>query len=194
MLLALLDLSPVSLLILSVLALLLFGERLPEVARAFGKGMMEFKKGMSGIEDEIRNVVNSATSSITESLPRTEDFSSYEDHSDDLSSEPGANEPAAIDPAYPDSVYGEATASETPTEPLTAEGSPIDPAYTEAATRGPSSPEATVASASSTEGSPTATAPAVDMPLAESSPNPSALPASAVNAPAERALQAGSNS
>jgi sec-independent protein translocase protein TatA len=37
-----------------MIALLLFGKRLPEVARNFGKGMAEFKRGMKGIEDEFR--------------------------------------------------------------------------------------------------------------------------------------------
>lgn len=43
------------LLIVLVIALLLFGKRLPEVARGLGKGIVEFKKGMRGIEDEIDN-------------------------------------------------------------------------------------------------------------------------------------------
>jgi sec-independent protein translocase protein TatA len=49
-------------LILGVLAVLLFGARLPEVARTFGKGMMEFKKGLRGIQDEIRGAIDSAVS------------------------------------------------------------------------------------------------------------------------------------
>ena len=59
---AFLDPSPTTLMILGALAVLLFGERLPEVARSFGKGFMEFKNGMRGIQDEIQNAVNSATS------------------------------------------------------------------------------------------------------------------------------------
>ena len=35
------------------IALLLFGKRLPEVARSLGKGIVEFKKGVRGIEDEV---------------------------------------------------------------------------------------------------------------------------------------------
>ena len=38
--------NPPMLLILGVIAVLLFGERLPEVARSLGKGFMEFKKGI----------------------------------------------------------------------------------------------------------------------------------------------------
>lgn len=35
------------------LALLLFGKRLPEVGRSLGRGIIEFKKGIKGIEDDI---------------------------------------------------------------------------------------------------------------------------------------------
>jgi sec-independent protein translocase protein TatA len=41
------------LLVLLVLGVLLFGKRLPEVGRSLGKGIVEFKKGLRGIEDEI---------------------------------------------------------------------------------------------------------------------------------------------
>lgn len=39
--------------VLFVIALLLFGKNLPQVARSLGKGMMEFKKGLAGIDEEI---------------------------------------------------------------------------------------------------------------------------------------------
>lgn len=41
------------LIILAVLGLLIFGKRLPEVGKSLGKGIVEFKKGLSGIEDDI---------------------------------------------------------------------------------------------------------------------------------------------
>ena len=44
------------LIIFGIIALLLFGKRLPEVARSLGKGLTEFKKGMRGFEDEVRGV------------------------------------------------------------------------------------------------------------------------------------------
>ena len=40
-------------LILMGIAVLLFGKRLPEVARSLGKGVVEFKKGLSGIGDDL---------------------------------------------------------------------------------------------------------------------------------------------
>ena len=41
------------LLIIGMVALLIFGKRLPEVARNMGRGIVEFKKGVKGIEDEL---------------------------------------------------------------------------------------------------------------------------------------------
>jgi sec-independent protein translocase protein TatA len=40
------------LMIIMIIALLLFGKRLPDVARSLGKGVVEFKKGLRGIEDD----------------------------------------------------------------------------------------------------------------------------------------------
>lgn len=48
--------------IIGIIALLLFGKRLPEVARSLGKGIMEFKKGMSGVEEEFRTASRAAES------------------------------------------------------------------------------------------------------------------------------------
>jgi sec-independent protein translocase protein TatA len=42
-----------------VIALLLYGKRLPEVARSFGKGIMEFKKGLYNIQDEVMSASKS---------------------------------------------------------------------------------------------------------------------------------------
>ncbi len=39
--------------IVLAIGLLIFGRRLPEVGRSLGKGIVEFKKGVKGIEDEI---------------------------------------------------------------------------------------------------------------------------------------------
>ena len=39
--------------ILLVLGLLIFGRRLPEVGRSLGRSIVEFKKGVKNIEDEV---------------------------------------------------------------------------------------------------------------------------------------------
>jgi len=41
--------------LLLLLGLLIFGRRLPEVGRSMGRGIVEFKKGLSGIEEDIEN-------------------------------------------------------------------------------------------------------------------------------------------
>jgi sec-independent protein translocase protein TatA len=38
-----------------VIALLLFGTRLPKVARSLGQGVTEFKKGIKGVEDDVNS-------------------------------------------------------------------------------------------------------------------------------------------
>jgi sec-independent protein translocase protein TatA len=45
--------SPMHLLVIGVVAILFFGRRLPEVMRNLGKGVMEFKKGIKGLEDDM---------------------------------------------------------------------------------------------------------------------------------------------
>lgn len=40
-------------LMLLVIGVLLFGRKLPEVGRYLGKGIVEFKKGIKGLEDEV---------------------------------------------------------------------------------------------------------------------------------------------
>jgi sec-independent protein translocase protein TatA len=47
--------GPMELLIVLVVALLLFGNRLPSVARSLGRSMVEFKKGMNEV-DETKSV------------------------------------------------------------------------------------------------------------------------------------------
>ncbi len=47
------NLGTQEILILLVIGVLLFGRRLPEVGRYLGKGIVEFKKGIKGIEDDV---------------------------------------------------------------------------------------------------------------------------------------------
>ena len=44
--------NPGMLLIVGFIALLLFGNRLPQTMRSLGQGVTEFKKGMAGIGDD----------------------------------------------------------------------------------------------------------------------------------------------
>ncbi len=51
--------------IFGIVAVLLFGSRLPSVARSLGKSLVEFKKGMHGVEDELNNAVYSPPSKVS---------------------------------------------------------------------------------------------------------------------------------
>jgi sec-independent protein translocase protein TatA len=58
--LAIFNLGNWEILILAALGLLIFGKRLPEVGRSLGKGIVEFKKGLAGIEDEVKHPTTSS--------------------------------------------------------------------------------------------------------------------------------------
>jgi sec-independent protein translocase protein TatA len=45
-------------LVILVVGVVLFGRRLPEVGRYLGKGIVEFKKGLKGMEEEVESVSN----------------------------------------------------------------------------------------------------------------------------------------
>ena len=51
--------GPFEMAIIAAIVLLLFGNRLPGAMRSLGRSVVEFKKGISGIEDEIEDAVNS---------------------------------------------------------------------------------------------------------------------------------------
>lgn len=46
--------------IVLIIALLLFGNRLPSVMRSLGKSVTEFKKGVNGIEDGVKGAMKEA--------------------------------------------------------------------------------------------------------------------------------------
>lgn len=47
--------GPFEIIIVAMIVLLLFGNRLPSVMRSMGQGIVEFKKGVRGIENEVDN-------------------------------------------------------------------------------------------------------------------------------------------
>jgi sec-independent protein translocase protein TatA len=46
-------LGPAEIIVVAIIGILLFGRKLPEVGRYLGKGIVEFKKGVKGLEDEV---------------------------------------------------------------------------------------------------------------------------------------------
>jgi sec-independent protein translocase protein TatA len=46
--------------IIAAVVFLLFGNRLPSVMRSLGQGVVEFKKGLQGIDDDVKNSSNTS--------------------------------------------------------------------------------------------------------------------------------------
>jgi sec-independent protein translocase protein TatA len=44
--------------VLGIIAVMLFGRRLPDMAKYLGKSVVEFKKGMHGLENSFEDVAN----------------------------------------------------------------------------------------------------------------------------------------
>ena len=55
--------------VLAILGLLIFGKRLPEVGKSLGKSIVEFKKGLNGIEDEVNQASNATAARQQDILP-----------------------------------------------------------------------------------------------------------------------------
>jgi len=58
-LLAIMGVGPMELLVVGAIMLLLFGHRLPSMMRSLGRGVVEFKKGVQGIEDDLDSALES---------------------------------------------------------------------------------------------------------------------------------------
>jgi sec-independent protein translocase protein TatA len=53
-----LNIGPWELLVAAIIGLLLFGRRLPEVGRSLGRGIVEFKKGLKDVKDDLDGDAN----------------------------------------------------------------------------------------------------------------------------------------
>ena len=52
--------GPMQLIIVLLIALLLFGNRLPSVMRSLGKSVVEFKKGVNEVDSEVKGALKDA--------------------------------------------------------------------------------------------------------------------------------------
>ena len=48
--------GPVELIIIAIVALVIFGRRLPEIARNIGKSLTEFKKGVNEAKEDVNQI------------------------------------------------------------------------------------------------------------------------------------------
>jgi len=80
--------------VLAILGVILFGRKLPEVGRYLGKGIVEFKKGLKGLEDEVEGGSSASTARqdpvieaprppqrVTTTVPKFEDLESRANNS-----------------------------------------------------------------------------------------------------------------
>ena len=80
--------------VIAALGLLLFGKRLPEVGRSLGRGIVEFKKGIKGVEDDVETQVDVETKEAT-ARPRLTDQSAAVVEKTDHKFDPYTGEPIA---------------------------------------------------------------------------------------------------
>ncbi len=97
--------------ILLILGLLIFGRRLPEVGRSLGKSIVEFKKGIKNIEDEIEteSSADKIEAAPTQELPRTSQPAEPRVKHDSMS-----EAAAGLDDSEPEKVRQPATGGSDP--------------------------------------------------------------------------------
>ncbi len=83
--------DPMNWAFIALCALLLFGKRLPEVGRSLGKGIIEFKKGLAGVGEEIQQAGAQKTEDKPVALPPGSKFDPY-------TGKPIGQEPMRFDP------------------------------------------------------------------------------------------------
>lgn len=88
--------SPTEMLIVGVIAVLLFGSKLPSVARSAGKSLTELKRGMRDAQDEFRRTMHEVD---TEPAPKASQLAAPTDETVEA---PGYPEPV-------DTPYAEAS-------------------------------------------------------------------------------------
>ena len=66
-------------LIIGVIALLIFGGRLPQVGKNLGKGIVEFKKGLKGLETDIENATEKSLKEADARVKKKEEEESEEE-------------------------------------------------------------------------------------------------------------------
>ena len=93
-------LGPFEILIILGVGLLIFGSRLPEVGRSLGKGFVEFKRGLKGVQDEVHAMEREADRQVDHELERRQDPTNpAEEHA---SFHDGDEADEALAPIHPD--------------------------------------------------------------------------------------------
>lgn len=100
--------GPAEMLVLAVVALLLYGGNLPEVARSWGKSFAEFRRGLSGFQSELNEVIYSEPEQIAYHEEPGRDDSryaeDYQEPNDYEATDEYQDESATLDDKVEDSV------------------------------------------------------------------------------------------
>ncbi len=117
--------GPSELVIIGIIAVLLFGKRLPEVAKSLGSSYHEFRKGLNTLQSEINvNDTDSHSSSSASSYDSSSyDGSEYGDFDDHDETAAPKFEPPSSAPQQPDAAEFEPSSS----APQQADASDFEP-------------------------------------------------------------------
>jgi sec-independent protein translocase protein TatA len=56
--------GPFEILVILIVAILIFGKRLPEIGRSMGKSLVEFKKGLQEVKDTKETIENEVKNTV----------------------------------------------------------------------------------------------------------------------------------
>jgi len=87
--------GPPEMLIILVIALLLYGGRLPEMARTWGKTLAEFRRSLTGIQNEFNDAMVSTTDQLA--IDQQEWHKEEDPYSDDSGNETSEYDEASRD-------------------------------------------------------------------------------------------------
>ncbi|NLX55120.1 MAG: twin-arginine translocase TatA/TatE family subunit [Planctomycetaceae bacterium] len=112
--------GPSELIIVGIVAVLLFGRKLPEVAKSLGSSYREFRKGLNELQSQVNvhDIYSTTTSSTTSKSSYSESKSANYGSSDDHAEVTAPKfEPPPCEPQAPAAEQPQAPAAEAPQAP-----------------------------------------------------------------------------